>query len=327
MGVVTASGGACDIIADRSSDAGHRGPATFAPETADAISPHLPSVRHRAQPARRHRVRAGQRARRARSPRSTTRWTPPIDDPGLDFVLFGGVNLPDAAPPDEPLAAVMDEPAGVDQPSASPARPIPVIPIGSTSVDIGPHAREVLSRHNVHVLGGLDLGMTARRQRAALAGAPRQRPAEPAAAAAARTATVLTERRAVVGGRGRDLLAPVRASRWCPASWSPRPTRPWPRPRAARAAGRPEDRARRRSPTSPTSAAWPWAWAPMPRTSAAAYEKVRAAGAGGGRRDGRRGAGHADAVAAASSCWPASPSTPPSARSWPSAWAGSGWRS
>ena len=41
MGVLTASGGACDIIADAASAQGMRIP-DFAPETAAAIAPHLP---------------------------------------------------------------------------------------------------------------------------------------------------------------------------------------------------------------------------------------------------------------------------------------------
>src|SRR6202020_2337572 len=83
-----------------------------------------------------------------------------VDDPNLDFVLFSGVNIPDARPPDDNLAKVMeDRLEWLSQRMAS--APIPVIPVGSTSVDTGAWARELLGKHHVHVLGGLDFGIKA----------------------------------------------------------------------------------------------------------------------------------------------------------------------
>ena len=41
------------------------------------------------------------------------------------------------------------------------AAPIPVIAVGHTCVDVSDYGREVLGRGGIHLLGGIDLGMTA----------------------------------------------------------------------------------------------------------------------------------------------------------------------
>ena len=103
MGVLTASGGACDIIADAASAEGLEIPPFARHRRGDrgAAAP----VRQRAQPAGRDRLRAGQRR--------TTPLTAidhaldaAVQDPDLDFVLFTGVTLPEARPPDEAAAAL-----------------------------------------------------------------------------------------------------------------------------------------------------------------------------------------------------------------------------
>ncbi|HEY2286040.1 MAG TPA: acetate--CoA ligase family protein [Streptosporangiaceae bacterium] len=158
MGVITASGGACDIIADRSSEQGITIP-PFAPATADAITPHLPSFATAHNPL----DVTGVGLAGARTGTLTAidyALDAAVDDPGLDFVLFSGVNIPDAPPPDASLAKVMeDRLEWLSQRMAS--SPIPVIPVGSTSVDTGAWARELLGKHHVHVLGGLDFGIKA----------------------------------------------------------------------------------------------------------------------------------------------------------------------
>jgi acetate---CoA ligase (ADP-forming) len=158
MGVITASGGACDIIADRSSDQGITIP-PFAAETADKITPHLPSFATAHNPL----DVTGVGLAGARTGTLTAidyALDAAVDDPNLDFVLFSGVNIPDARPPDDNLAKVMeDRLEWLSQRMAS--APIPVIPVGSTSVDTGAWARELLGKHHVHVLGGLDFGIKA----------------------------------------------------------------------------------------------------------------------------------------------------------------------
>jgi acyl-CoA synthetase (NDP forming) len=158
MGVVTASGGACDIIADSASAQGIKIP-DFAPETAAAIAPHLPPFGTAKNPLDvTGYVLANQRV-------STLT---PIDhaldaavqDPGLDFVLFSGINLPDARPPDESLAAVTEgRVAWLEQRMAS--APVPVIPVGATCVDLSDYGRQLLDRHGIHLLGGMEFGIRA----------------------------------------------------------------------------------------------------------------------------------------------------------------------
>jgi acetate---CoA ligase (ADP-forming) len=157
MGVVTASGGACDIIADRSSELGIEIP-DFAPETATAISAHLPPFAAARNPLD---VTGYVLANAATSYLNALDYAleATLTDPGLDFVLYGGVNLPDAEPPAEMAAAQDQRLAWISEKITS--SPIPVIPINPTTVDVGSYAREVLSRHDLHVYNGIDLGLGA----------------------------------------------------------------------------------------------------------------------------------------------------------------------
>jgi acetate---CoA ligase (ADP-forming) len=83
-----------------------------------------------------------------------------LADPGLDFVLFCGVTIPDVRPPDEGAARLAEERVRwLGERIAS--APIPVIPMGTTCVDVSAYARELMNRHGVHLLGGIDLGMLA----------------------------------------------------------------------------------------------------------------------------------------------------------------------
>jgi acyl-CoA synthetase (NDP forming) len=158
MGVITASGGACDIIADRASDQGIQIP-PFAPDTAAAITPHLPPFATAHNPL----DVTGYFLANQRTSSLTAidhALAAALADPGLDFVLFSGVTIPDARPPDETMAGMLEERVrwlGERIGSA----PIPVIPIGSTCTDVSAYGRELLARHNVHLLGGMDLGLRA----------------------------------------------------------------------------------------------------------------------------------------------------------------------
>jgi len=158
MGVITASGGACDIIADRSSDQGISIP-PFSPATADAITPHLPSFATAHNPLDVTGVGLAN-ARTATLTAIDHALDAAVQDPGLDFVTFSGVNIPDARPPDERLAKMVeDRLEWLSQRMAT--SPIPVIPMGATSIDTGPWARELLAKHDIHVLGGMDQGLRA----------------------------------------------------------------------------------------------------------------------------------------------------------------------
>jgi acyl-CoA synthetase (NDP forming) len=83
-----------------------------------------------------------------------------VDDPGLDFILLSGVNLPEARPPDEAVASMTE--GRLDWLAERVASsPIPVIPVGATCVNLSDYGRELLTEHGLVVLGGLTLGVTA----------------------------------------------------------------------------------------------------------------------------------------------------------------------
>jgi acetate---CoA ligase (ADP-forming) len=107
MGVLTASGGACGIIADRASEQDITIP-PFAARTVAAIKPHLPAFAA------------------ARNPLDVTGYVlanprlealtaidhaldAAVADPGVDSVLFCGVTIPDVRPPDERLARLAEQ--------------------------------------------------------------------------------------------------------------------------------------------------------------------------------------------------------------------------
>ena len=158
MGVLTASGGACDIIADSASAQGIEIP-DFAPETAAAIARHLPPFAAAKNPL----DVTGYVLANARVSTLTAidhALDAAVQDPGLDFVLFSGVTLPDARPPDESVASMTEgRVAWLEQRMAS--SPVPVIPVGATCVDVSDYGRQLLGRHHVHLLGGMEFGIRA----------------------------------------------------------------------------------------------------------------------------------------------------------------------
>jgi acetate---CoA ligase (ADP-forming) len=159
MGVLTASGGACDIIADLASARGLEIPA-FAERTAAAIAEHLPPFATARNPL--DVTGYGLANTRNRGTRTAIDHALDIavDDPNLDFVLFSGVNLPDARPPDEAMTSLIEH--RIDWLAERMASaPIPVIPVGHTCVDLSGYGRELLTGKGIHVLGGIDIGVTA----------------------------------------------------------------------------------------------------------------------------------------------------------------------
>ncbi len=158
MGVLTASGGACDIIADRAAEQDIEIPA-FAPSTAAAIEPHLPPFAQVRNPL----DVTGYFLANQRTSALTAidhALDAAVEDPDLDFVFFSGLTLPDARPPDEATATLLDERVAWLGERMAAAR-IPVISVASTCVDVTPFGRELLGRNGIHLLGGMDLGVRA----------------------------------------------------------------------------------------------------------------------------------------------------------------------
>ena len=158
MGVLTASGGACDIIADQASAQAIEIP-PFSPDTAAAIAPHVPPFAQVRNPL----DVTGYFLANQRTAALTAidhALDAAVSDPGLDFVLFSGLTLPDARPADEKLASMLDERvAWLGRRMAS--APIPVIAVGSTCVDVNPYGRDLMGRDGIQLLGGMDLGVQA----------------------------------------------------------------------------------------------------------------------------------------------------------------------
>ena len=158
MGVLTASGGACGLIADQASRQDINIP-PFAARTVAAIKPHLPAFADARNPLD---VTGYVLA----NPRVTALTAidhaldAAVADPGLDFVLFCGVTIPDARPPDEGVARRAEERVRWLAERIASA-PIPVIPMGTTCIDVTGYARDLLTENGVHLLGGIDLGMRA----------------------------------------------------------------------------------------------------------------------------------------------------------------------
>jgi acetate---CoA ligase (ADP-forming) len=158
MGVVTTSGGACDLIADRATAEAIEIP-PFAPETEAAIAPHVPPFAAVRNPID---VTGYFLANRRTAALTAVDHVldAVVSDPGIDFALFTGLTLPDARPEDEVLAGMLAERVRwLGERIAS--APVPVIPVGHTCVNLGRYARELLSANGIHMLPGIDLGMTA----------------------------------------------------------------------------------------------------------------------------------------------------------------------
>jgi acetate---CoA ligase (ADP-forming) len=161
MGVLTLSGGSCDIIADAASAQGVAIPEFSAP-TATAIAAHLPPFAAAQNPL--DVTGFGTLANLSGRTGPLTAVDHALDiavqDPNLDFVLFCGLALPEVRPPDEALATALE--TRVEWLAGRMASaPIPVIPAATTCVDISGYGRELLTRHGLNMLSGLDLGMTA----------------------------------------------------------------------------------------------------------------------------------------------------------------------
>jgi acyl-CoA synthetase (NDP forming) len=158
MGVLTASGGACDIIADRASAAGIEIPA-FAPETAETIAAHLPSFASARNPLD---VTGYVLANARTSPLTAIDHAldAALADPGLDFVIFTGFTVPDTRPADDALARLLESRIGWLAGRIA-AAPMPAIPLSLVCVDVSGYARQLLDAHGVHLVSGMELGIQA----------------------------------------------------------------------------------------------------------------------------------------------------------------------
>lgn len=155
MGVVTFSGGACDIIADRLAAEGLETP-DFASATTEALAGLLPPFASASNPLD---VTGFQLAEtRARMPMSHALEIV-CADPGLDFVLYMGVPTPEHEPEGAARRQVEDRAADVARSVAE--APLPVVLCSQTDAQVVEFTEELYARHGLYVLAGLDLGMSA----------------------------------------------------------------------------------------------------------------------------------------------------------------------
>jgi acyl-CoA synthetase (NDP forming) len=158
MGVVTASGGACDIICDAASAEDLQVP-DFAPETVAGIEPHIPPFASAHNPL----DVTGYGLANAPTGMLTAMdfaLDAVLDDPNLDFTLFGGIYLPDAAPPDATMAAMIEGRLDWVAERMKTSR-MPIIPLGMSGVDLSPYARALLTPRGMYVVPGLNHGVKA----------------------------------------------------------------------------------------------------------------------------------------------------------------------
>jgi acetate---CoA ligase (ADP-forming) len=161
MGVLTLSGGSCDIIADAASAQGVAIP-DFSAKTQTAIAALLPPFAspHNPLDVTGFGTLANLSGKKDPLQAVDHALDIAVQDPNLDFVLFSGVVLPEARPPDTEAARILE--TRVDWLAMRMgSAPIPVIPVASTCVNVSDYGRGLLMRHGLNILGGLNLGLGA----------------------------------------------------------------------------------------------------------------------------------------------------------------------
>jgi acyl-CoA synthetase (NDP forming) len=150
LGVVTPSGGASEIIADRAEDEGLELPA-FAEETVARLTEIMPDFGSPANPLDVTGYVVVDRTLLSRALRIVA------EDPGIDVVMLLS-DLPRAEPPDpEPVFRLYEKSTQIIAES-----PRPVVIVGNVLTDVGSFARTLQDRTGYpHVVGGIEHGMSA----------------------------------------------------------------------------------------------------------------------------------------------------------------------
>ena len=159
MAAVTASGGACDIIADRASDEGLDMPA-FSAATQKALEDYLPAFATVQNPLDTAAVDTVRKTGTAAVPMDVVADIV-RNDPGFDFVLYLGFNVVPQFEPDS--EAERDEQAArmVHVRDMLESSPIPIVPVSLSCMEVGPFARGLYDANGIFMLGGLEFGLTA----------------------------------------------------------------------------------------------------------------------------------------------------------------------
>ena len=158
MAVVSGSGGACDIIADRASDEGLHMP-PFSPKIHAELKAYLPdfaTVQNPLDTAAVDTVRETGTAAVAMDVVAEI----VSRDPNFDFVLYNGFNVvpqvaANAAEEEKNIARI----AHVGEMLRQSERPI--IPVSLSCLEVGPFARSLYDANDLFMLGGIEFGLTA----------------------------------------------------------------------------------------------------------------------------------------------------------------------
>jgi len=159
MGAVTASGGACDIIADRASDEGLVFP-SFSAETKQALADYLPTFATVQNPLDTAAVDTFRKTGTAAVPMDVVAEIV-SRDPNIDFVLYLGFNVVPPFRPDDAAAADQEAARMVLVREMLDKSPVPIMPVSLSCMEVGPFAREIYDANRIFMLGGIEFGMTA----------------------------------------------------------------------------------------------------------------------------------------------------------------------
>jgi acetate---CoA ligase (ADP-forming) len=151
MGLVTPSGGACDILADRAHEEGILLP-DFAPATARGLQEVLPEFSSIHNPLDVTGYIVVDRSLQQRALQVV------VADPDLDFIVYLS-EPPRVEPPAPQRAAYLDQYRSLGAMIRQSQKPIVVL--SNTSIDLTPFGRFISDEAGIHFVGGMQHGMTA----------------------------------------------------------------------------------------------------------------------------------------------------------------------
>jgi len=151
MGLVTPSGGACDILADRASEEGIQLP-DFTPETVRGLQQILPAFSTAHNPLDVTGYIVIDRTLQQQALQVV------VDDPGLDFIVYLS-EPPRIEPPPTQLAPFVEQYKALG--TIIRQSPLPIIILSNTCTDLAPFGRSIADAAGIHFVGGMEHGMTA----------------------------------------------------------------------------------------------------------------------------------------------------------------------
>ena len=150
MGLVTPSGGACDILADRAEEEGIQLP-DFAPETVQGLQRVLPEFSTIHNPLDVTGYIVVDRTLQLRALQVV------VEDPGFDFIVYLS-EPPRVEPPTSQLEGYVEQYKMLG--TITRQSRIPILVFANTSVDLTPFGRFISDSAGIHFVGGMEHGMT-----------------------------------------------------------------------------------------------------------------------------------------------------------------------